>query len=497
MSSNEVNWSALDWSALDWSTLGERISGEVILPGDARMVLANKHFAAGRPLPEPRALIRCRDREDVRRALELVRAQRIPFSIRSGGHCFADFSSSAGAILDLAELAFCQREGDLLRVGPGLCGGVLAPALAHAGLALPTGGCPWVAIGGLSLAGGFGFVGRHFGLATDRVRALEVLTADGELLECDATTAADLFWALRGAGGAGFGIVTALMLEPVEFPELRICFGAWPASGPASGPGSGPASEAAAILRIWQAHWANPADSRINLEAGLLGPDEPDEPCRAKLFGILVGTEQETAELAADVRRTLGPLASALKDWVPARPQAAGYLCGLVDHQGNEAWQPSRPFERSAYQFTRSQFFEGELSDPALEDCVRQFVDDRRYAEARELEFIPWGGAYARHNPSAAFIHRSARCMVRHTVMVGARSSEDLRAAAALWVDGSRDTLARHASGAVYQGYADRRLDDWAQAYYGDTYPRLQEVKARYDPENLFRHAQSIRLPAA
>lgn len=487
--------------AANWAALRERISGEVILPGDARMVLANKHFAAGRPLPQPQALVRCRDREDVRRALELVRERRIPFSVRSGGHCFADLSSSAGAILDLAELAFCRREGELLRVGPGLCGGRLAPALAHAGLALPTGGCPWVAIGGLSLAGGFSFLGRHLGLATDRVRALEVLTAGGDLLECDATAAAELFWALRGAGGAGFGIVTALVMEPVPFPEFRICFGSWPVSGPvsgpASGPTSGPASEAAAVLRVWQAHWANPADSRINLEAGLLGPDEPDEPCRAKIFGILVGTEKETAELAAGARRALGPLASSLRDWIPARPQAAGYLCGLVDHQGGQAWQPSRPFERSAYQFTRSQFFDGELSDQAIEDCVRQFVDDRRYAEARELELIPWGGAYARRDPSAAFIHRSARCMVRHTVMVGAFASEELRAAAAPWVDGSRDTLARHASGAVYQGYADRRLDDWAQAYYGDTYPRLQAVKARYDPEDLFRHAQSIRLPAA
>lgn len=471
--------------AADWAALQERIGGEVILPGDARMVLANKHFAAGRPLPEPQALIRCRDREDVRRALELVRERRFPFSVRSGGHCFADFSSSSGAILDLAELAFCRREGDLLRVGPGLGGGQLAPALGHAGLALPTGGCPWVAIGGLSLVGGFGFLGRHLGLATDRVRALEVVTAAGDLLECDATAAADLFWALRGAGGAGFGIVTALVLEPVAFPDLRICFGAWPAS------------EAAAVLRVWQAHFANPADSRINLEAGLAGPDEPGEPCHAKVFGILVGAEQETAELATGVRRALGPLASALRDWIPGRPQAAGYLCGLVDHQGRQAWQPSRPFQRSAYQFTRSQFFDGELSDRALEDCVRQFIDDRRHAQARELEFIPWGGAYARADPSAAFIHRSARCMVRHTAMVGALAGEDLRTAAATWVDGSRDTLARHAGGAVYQGYADWRLDDWAQAYYGDTYPRLQAVKARYDPEDLFRHAQSIRLPGA
>jgi FAD/FMN-containing dehydrogenase len=471
--------------ATDWAALRERLRGEVILPGEARMVLANKHFAAGRPLPAPQALIRCRDREDVRWALDFVREWEIPFAVRSGGHCFADLSSSAGAILDLAELAFCRREGERLRVGPGLTGGQLAPALAHADLALPTGGCPWVGIGGLCLVGGFGFLGRHLGLATDRVRALEVLTADGDFLECDATTEPELFWALRGAGGAGFGIVTSLVLEPAPLPSFRICFGAWPVA------------EAAALLRVWQACFANPADARISLEAGLLASDDPDEPCHAKLYGILVGSEPETAELVAEVRRALGPLAAALRDWVPTRAQAAGYLCGWVDHQGQKAWQPSRPFERSAFQFTRSQFFAGELAGPALEDCVRQFVEERLYAQARELELVPWGGAYARQDPAAAFRHRAPRCLARHTVMAGARSGEDLLAASARWVDGSRDTLSPHASGAVYQGYADWRLDGWAQAYYGETYPRLQAVKARYDPENLFQHAQSIRLPGS
>lgn len=468
-----------------WAELAAGLRGPVILPGDEQMVLANKHFAAGRPLPQPRALIRCRDREDVSRALAFVRNREIPFAVRSGGHCFADFSSSAGAILDLGEITFCRREGDLVRVGPGLLGGQLAPALAHAGLALPTGGCPFVAIGGLCLVGGFGFLGRHLGLATDRVRALEVVTADGETIACDAENAADLFWALRGAGGAGFGIVTALTLAPSPFPEFRICFGSWPAP------------EAAAVLRVWQAHFANPADDRINLEAGLAGPDEPEDPCQALLFGVLVGDEAETRELIAGVHRALGPLAGALTDWMPDRRQAAGYLCGLVDRQGHKAWVPTRPYPRCGYQFTRSQFFDEELSDRALDDHVRWFLTNRRYAECRELEFIPWGGAYGRGDPTAAFAHRTARCLVRHTVMLGAFATDELRTSAAAWVDGSRDTLAPDANGSAYQGYADWRRDDWAAAYYGDTYPQLQAVKARWDPDDVFRHAQSIRLPGS
>lgn len=464
-----------------WSALDAALVGEVILRGQPKMVLANKHFAAGRPLPSSEAIVRCRNVDDVRRALEHVRALALPFSLRSGGHCFSDFSSSVGAIIDLSEIAHCRRADDALEVGPGLTGGMMAPALAHAGLAFPTGGCPWVAVGGLCLVGGFGFLGRANGLAVDRVLALDVVTADGELVRCDPERHADLFWGLRGGGSGGLGIVVSLRLAPLVFPDTRICFGVWPMS------------EAAAVLQVWRDHFAQ-ADDRINLEAGLLASDEPDEPGFVKLYGMLIGSEEQTEPMLAHVRRALGPLAQSLQSWVPERDQAAGYLCGLVDHQGRPAWQPCRPYQRCGYQYTRSQFLGVLPSDEALAACIDQFAAQRRYAQCRELEFIPWGGAYARPDASSAFVHRSASCMVRHTGMLGAFADEALLQATAEWVDGSRDTLSRHASGAVYQGYADWRLDGWERAYYGDAYPALQDVKAKYDPGDVFQHAQTIRL---
>jgi FAD/FMN-containing dehydrogenase len=467
-----------------WSQLDAALAGEVILPGDPRMKLANKHFAAGRPLPTPQALIRCRDRDDVRRALAFVQHHELPFSVRSGGHCFSDFSSSAGAIIDLAEVAFCLRDGDGIRVGPGLHSGKLAPALAHVGLAFPTGGCPWVAIGGLCLVGGFGFLGRTFGLATDRVRAIEIVTADGRVLECDAGNDAELFWALRGAGSGGFGIVTSLALRTLPFPSFRACYGMWPID------------EAPALIALWQAHFAG-ADAQVNLEVGVQGADHPDEPCTTTLFGILVGSDHETAAMLEDVRRALGPLASKLRSWTPDRAAAAGYLCGMIDQQGNTAWQPCMPFERSAYQFTRSHFIGEAMTSASIEDCVRHFREQRVYAQVRELEFIPWGGAYAMRDDMASFPHRESSMMVRHAVMMGVNADSALRERSAAWVDGSHAALDRHTDGGVYSGYADWRRPDWERAYYRDAYPRLQRIKARYDPDNVFRHPQSIRLPVA
>lgn len=466
-----------------WLALEQRIAGDVILPGDERMRIANKQYAAGKPLPVAQALLRCRSADDVRRCLAFLRERGIGFSVRSGGHCFADHSSCDGAIIDLSGIDFCLQHDDGIRVGPGLLAADLVPALARVGRAIPTGGCPWVAIGGLSLAGGFGFLGRSTGLVVDQIVEIEVMTADGELLVCNAGNESELFWAMRGAGTAGLGIATSLTLRTVPFPEFAMCYGAWPIS------------EAADLIALWQ-HRCAAADGRINIELGLIGSDHPDEPAFVKLYGIIVGDEAQVEDDLRSLRDALGVLSSGLRSWRADRKTSAGFLAGLVDHQGKLAWQPSRPYQHCGYQFQHSDFFELEHGRGAIDECVRNFDLDRRYAQFRELEFIPWGGAYAAVDESACFLHRAPRMMVRHAVMLGARSDDALRRDSQGWVDASRATLSQHVSGHVYQGYADQHLSDWQHAYYGDAYARLQRIKQRYDPQNVFRHAQSIRPPS-
>ncbi|MCA1659512.1 MAG: BBE domain-containing protein, partial [Verrucomicrobiaceae bacterium] len=100
---------------------------------------------------------------------------------------------------------------------------------------------------------------------------------------------------------------------------------------------------------------------------------------------------------------------------------------------------------------------------------------------------------YARPNPSASFIHRAPRTLIRHTVTLGAHSTQELRDHGRDWVDASQLSLRQHANGHSYQGYADLRLDNWAHAYYGESYSRLRCIKSHYDPQNIFHHAQSIR----
>ncbi|HYI64107.1 MAG TPA: FAD-binding oxidoreductase [Allosphingosinicella sp.] len=465
---------ALD--AIDWPALARGMAGELILAGDPRMVLAGKHFAARLPFAPPRALLRCRGVEDIRRALAFAAGHDAPFAVRSGGHCFGDLSSSPGLVIDLAEMNDVAVERGHVRCGPGAASGDLSRALAERGRVVPTGGCPLVAIGGLALAGGFGFLGRRYGLVADQVERMEVVLADGRVVTASAQDEADLFWALRGGGGAGFGIVTELVLRTHPLEPLTLCNGRWPLA------------EAPALIEAWQ-HWAPDAPRAVNLEIGLAGRDLPEEPCVVELFGIILGTPAETAPHLAGLESRLGRLAAGLRRWELPPDAAADFLVGLLDRGAGPAWLPSRPYVATGFHATRSQFFERPVGREAIEALVARFAEDRRYAQHRDLELIPWRGTYADDDGTACFAHRGARWLIRHSAFAGARSDAALRAHAAAWADASAATLAGAANGHAYQGYAEPERADWARACYGEAAPRLAEIRARYDPQGLFAAA--------
>jgi FAD/FMN-containing dehydrogenase len=464
---------------VDWAALGPGMEGDLILAGDDRMVLAGKHFAARLPLDPPRALLRCASVGDVRRALAFAADRRVPFAIRSGGHCFGDLSSSPGLVIDLAEMNRIEIGDGEVSCGPGTLSSDLSRALAAQGRVVPTGGCPLVAIGGLALAGGFGFLGRRYGLTANQVLRMEVLLADGRLVAASVEEEPDLFWALRGGGALGFGVVTELVLKTHALEPATLCNGKWPLA------------EAPRLIEAWQ-HWAPDAPGEVNLEIGLYSRDLPEIPAFVELFGIILGSPAEAAPHLAQLRSRLGPLAGGLRTWDLAAPAAADFLCGLLDHGANEAWLPSRPYAAAGFQATRSSFFDRPIGRAAIEAYVERFAAERCYGEHRELEFVPWGGAY--RDGAGCFAHKDARLLVRHTVLAGARSDPAQRERATSWVEASAATLAASGNGAAYQGYAEPGRPDWPRICHGDAAAKLEALRARYDPAGLFA---AVRLSLA
>jgi FAD/FMN-containing dehydrogenase len=164
------------------------------------------------------------DARDVRDALRFTVARGIRVRARSGGHSYAGYSTlSDGVVLDLRRLNWVNvdQQSRLATIGAGnqLIG--VSSALARKGATLPAGSCPSVGIAGVTLGGGFGLAGRHLGLTLDSLFAVRMVTADGELRTVDEHTDPDLFWALRGGGGATSGLSPTSSSGYIRCPRPR------------------------------------------------------------------------------------------------------------------------------------------------------------------------------------------------------------------------------------------------------------------------------------
>lgn len=191
---------------------------ETVMPGDAAYeAVRHVYSTRGRPA---RVLLP-RDAGQVAQAVEIARTSQEPFAIRSGGHGISSIATNDGGIvIDLRHLNRVEHLGGTrVAIGPGARWGAAARELYDWGLALTSGDSGDVGVGGLATTGGIGLLGRMQGLTIDRMRAAELITADGRILHVSAEEHPDLFWAVRGAG-ANLGIVTRFEFEAGRTPNV-------------------------------------------------------------------------------------------------------------------------------------------------------------------------------------------------------------------------------------------------------------------------------------
>lgn len=234
----------------DWKALGHTLDGRLVLPDDAdygtARLLYNTRFDGQRPA----AVAYVSGTEDIRECLDFARRTGVPVSVRNGGHSYAGYSGGKGRlVLDVSSMASVGLSGGTATIGAGAKLIDVYTRLGASGRTLPAGSCPTVGISGLTLGGGHGVLSRAYGLTCDSLTGAEIVTAGGRVLRCSAGENPELFWALRGAGGGQFGVVTRLTFDTQASPQVVTGYLSWPWS------------KAAAVLRAWQ-EW---------------GPTQPDE----------------------------------------------------------------------------------------------------------------------------------------------------------------------------------------------------------------------------
>lgn len=452
---------SLDVSARAAETLRARLDGRVITPGDERYEPARAIFYGGFEL-HPAAVVEAADASEVATVVTLAAEAGVELAVRSGGHSLAGHGlSDGGIVLDLSSLDSLEIDVPerTAWAGSGLTAGDYTTAAGAHGLATGFGDTGSVGIGGLTLAGGIGFLVRKHGLTIDSLLAAEVVTADGTILVTDTENHPDLFWAIRGGGG-NFGVATRFHFRLQEVPGI--------VGGALILPLS--ADVVTSFLEL-----AEDAPDELSTILNIMrAPPIPIIPAehhgKPILFSLLAyaGAREEGERVVAPFRRLATPLA----DMVDAMPYAGLFPPEEVDFH---------PVVASQTMFADD--FDHATAAEII-DRVSSSTADMAVTQIRVL-----GGAMSRVAPEAtAFAHRRRKMMVN--VAAATLSSPDIEPHRA-WVDDIAGLIRQDE--AAYIGFlGDEGVDRASSAYPPETWARLRAIKAAYDPRNVFRRNQNI-----
>ncbi|MEU4419023.1 FAD-binding oxidoreductase [Actinoplanes sp. NPDC024001] len=389
-------------------------------------------------------MLRPRNVDEVAAALTFARDQDVPLAVRSGGHGISGRSTNDGGIvIDVSQLSAIEvlsEEKRLVRVEAGARWKDVAAALAPHGWALSSGDYGGVGVGGLATAGGIGWLAREHGLTIDRMRAAELVLADGSRIRADAEENADLFWAVRGAG-ANFGVVTAFEFEVDQVGMVG--FGQFVLD----------ASDGATLLERWGAAMeAAPRDVTTNL---IMGPPRRGRAL-AQIYGVVDSAEPDT------IIERFTPIAGV----APLLDQQVQ----LVPYEGVMN-VPDAPHDGQGEPAVRSGLID-HLTPEFAAAAARLISSGTVYFfQVRSV-----GGAVSDVPPDAtAYSHRAASFSV-----VAFGGSKAL-------LDRAWDELAPHFRGLYLSFETDQRPERLGEAWPPATLARLRELKRRYDPDNVFR----------
>jgi len=474
--------------AADWAALRESLAGRLVLPADpgygqARLVYDLRFSDAA-----PAAVAYAGSATDVQRLVAFAREHALAPIPRCGSHSYGGYSTGSGLVIDVSPLAGVTVAGASATVGAGARLIDTYSALGSAGVLVPGGSCPTVGITGLALGGGVGVLGRKYGLTADALAGLAVVSADGRILDVDAGSEPDLYWASRGGGGRNFGIVTSLRFATQPAPDLAMFTldFPWGAAGDLFGAWCGWIEGAPDEL------WSN----CLLLSAGSSG-------LLARATGVYVGGQAPLSALVSALTRSVGTAPTESSVTTASYLEAMLIEAGCAEmtlaacHLTGEG--SAGTLSRSAFA-AKSAYF---ASAPpaagisAIVDAVASF-QSQLPALGGGLAFDSYGGAINAVAPDAtAFVHRDALCQLQTSGSWGAGDSPATAAAVGGWLAETAAALADYTNGQAYQNYIDPTLENWLEAYYGSNLPRLQAVKRAYDPDDVFHFAQSIPLAPA
>ena len=453
------------------AALAESLEGSMLFPGDDGWDDAVRIWN-GMITRRPALVVRPAGTPDVVRVVNFARDNALELSIKGGGHNIAGLALSNGGItLDMSALR-CVRVNAKARratVDAGCNLGDVDRATQAHGLATALGFVSLTGVAGLTVGGGFGYLSRRFGWAVDDLEAVEIVTADGIARRASRTEHADLFWAIRGGGG-NFGIVTQFVfrLHPVG-PTVTAGLIAWPAS------------EAEGVLDLFR-RVTDVGPRELTLAALMRNappaPWLPEAAHGTPIVALVVCHSGSLAQAATDLAPIRGhgtPLADVI-----------GVKSYVAQQSMLDATQP-----QGRHYYWKSEFLPG-IHPEFLAAYRAQFVGNT--APANQIVLFQMGGAIGdRPEDDGAIGNREAAfaCVIQATWPEGDPAGSAHRD----WARRSWAALRSYSTGGNYMNFqTDDEVGDRTRESYRSNFARLAEVKAAWDPSNLFRVNRNIQM---
>ena len=414
---------------------------------------------------QPALVIQPASADQVASAVNLAREHRLLISIKGGGHNISGLSLADGGLaLDMSRMRDVRvdKEEMVVRVGPGCLLGDVDRVTQEHGLATTLGFVSETGVAGLTLGGGFGYLSRRFGYTVDDLVEVEIVTADGRRRQVDRATEPDLFWALRGGGG-NFGVVTEFTFRLHEVgPAIVGGLVAWPAD------------HAEDVLGVYKEVTAS-ASRELTLVCTMrLAPPAPfiPEVWHGKpIIGIVACHSGDQRQATGDLGVIKG-LGKPIVDMVVPKTY-------LEQQSMLNATQP-----KGAHYYWKTEFLPG-LSDAYLE-VFRAGAAGIESPMSQIMMFHIQGAVNDHAEDDGSVGNRDAAFV---TGAAGAWPADDRNGERYKeWARGTWEQIRPFSTGGNYINFQTTdddvsRIED----SYRDNYTRLRQVKAEYDPENLFR----------
>lgn len=434
------------------------LTGRIVLPGDPGYDIDRQEFNTFFNR-FPLVIVFARETQDVINAIRWARYRHIPIRMRSGRHNYEGISVvDAGIVIDVSEMKGLEvdRKHGTATVQTGLRDFQLTEALNSLGLVVPPGLCATTGIAGFTLGGGQSSLSRPWGLAIDNLLEVEMVDANGCVIHASANHNADLFWALRGGGGGNFGVCTAFRFRTHQIDTVAYAAINWDLR------------DLKPVLKTWQKYTVPGSDYRLTPLLTIASGQES----LLLMQGVFLGSAEELRCLLRPLLSTGSPQNITIEEipWI----EAAGRI-GTTQPNTPEPFKSVGPFVDHL------------LPDEAI-NIIQHFISDPPTSSV-SVFFHGLGGAVAEvPNKATAYYYRNA---LSNMSLFATWDTPDGAALGIHWVEDFYKAMIPFTNG-VYVNTQDLSIKNWPKAYYGNNFKHLTRVKAKYDPENIFKFPQSI-----